>query len=65
MTPAEVARARFPTYIGTMLAHALKLVVSAGLVLVTSGAWPNRRYGAIVALGVCIMFAFVLHFAVP
>jgi hypothetical protein len=48
-----------------MLLNALKLVVLAGLVLVTAGTWPNPRYGAIIALGVCITFAFVLHFAVP
>jgi hypothetical protein len=48
-----------------MLLNGLKLVAAAGLFLVTSGAWPNPRYGAVIALGVCIMAAFVLHFAAP
>jgi hypothetical protein len=48
-----------------MLLNALKLVAAAGLLLVTSGAWPHPRYGALVAIGVCIMGAFVLHFAAP
>jgi hypothetical protein len=52
-------------YIGRMLLNALKLVVSGALILVTAGAWPNPRYGAIIAVGVCIMGAVVLHFAAP
>lgn len=45
--------------------NALKLAGVAALVLITSGAWPNPRYGAAIALGVCIMAAVFLHFAAP
>jgi hypothetical protein len=47
------------------MTNALKLVVVAGLVLVSGGAWPNPRYGAAIAIGLCIVAAVVLHFAVP
>lgn len=48
-----------------MIINALKLVGAAALVVISSGAWPNPRYGAAVALGVCIMAAVILHFAAP
>jgi len=50
---------------GRMVMNALKLAVSAGLVLVTAGAWPNPRYGAAVSIGLCIAAAVVLHFVAP
>lgn len=45
--------------------NALKLAASAELILISAGAWPNPRYGAAVAIGVCIMAAVALHFAAP
>jgi hypothetical protein len=36
----------------------------AALLLITAGAWPHPRYGAAIALGVCIV-AVALHFAAP
>ena len=48
-----------------MVVNALKLAGAAALLLITAGAWPNARYGAAIALGVCIMAAVALHFAAP
>jgi hypothetical protein len=48
-----------------MVMNALKLVSAAALILITAGAWPSPRYGSMIALGICIMAALALHFAVP
>jgi hypothetical protein len=48
-----------------MIINALKLVGAAVLVVISSGAWPNPRYGAAIAVGACIMAAVILHFAAP
>jgi len=48
-----------------MITGALKLLVSAGLVFVSVGAWPNPRYGAAISIGLCVMAAVALHFAAP
>jgi len=48
-----------------VIMNALKLLAAAGLLLITSGAWPNPRYGAAFATGLCILAAVVIHFAVP
>ena len=40
----------------------LKLVCAAALILITAAAWPNPRYGAMIAIGVCIMAALAFHF---
>ena len=48
-----------------MITNALKLVVSGALLLMTSGAWPNARYGAAIAIGLCIVAAVTLHFVAP
>ena len=45
-----------------MVANALKLVGLAALLLISVGVWPNRRYGAAIAIGLCIIAAVVLHF---
>jgi hypothetical protein len=60
-----MSQGRFRPYIEAMIENALKLVASAGLLLVTAGAWPNPRYGAAIALGICVLAAVVIHFAVP
>jgi hypothetical protein len=52
-------------HIEVMVTNALKLVAVAALILLTTGAWPNPRYGAMIALGICIMAALTLHFAAP
>jgi hypothetical protein len=56
---------RFQGHTEGMIDNALKLVGSAALLLITAGAWPNPRYGAVIALGVCVMAAIVLHFLAP
>jgi hypothetical protein len=48
-----------------MIINGLKLAGAAALVVISSGAWPNPRYGAAIALGVCITAAVILHFAAP
>jgi hypothetical protein len=47
---------------------ALILVKIAGLAvltIVTFGVFPDRRRGAVIAIGTCIAAAVVLHFAAP
>jgi hypothetical protein len=48
-----------------MIVNALKLAASAGLLLISAGAWPSPRYGGSIAIGVCVMAAVILHFAAP
>jgi hypothetical protein len=48
-----------------MIENALTLVGLAALLLITTGVFPNRRYGAIIAVGICIAAAVALHFAAP
>jgi hypothetical protein len=48
-----------------MIVNALKLVALAGLLLISAGAWPNPRYGAAIAIGLCVLAAVVIHFAAP
>ena len=48
-----------------MIENALKPVGLAALLLITTGVFPNRRYGAMIAVGICITAAVVLHFAAP
>jgi|EndMetStandDraft_4_1072995.scaffolds.fasta_scaffold848155_1 hypothetical protein len=52
-------------YIEGMIENALKLAGLAALILITSGTWPSLRYGAAIAVGVCLMAAAVLHFVAP
>jgi hypothetical protein len=48
-----------------MVINFLKLAGAAALVLITTGAWPNPRYGPAIALGLCVVAAIVLHFIAP
>lgn len=43
----------------------LKLAVLAVLVVVTFGIFPDRRRGAVLAIGTCIIAAVILHFVAP
>jgi hypothetical protein len=43
----------------------LKLALLAGLGLVTLGTVPDKLRGSILAIGICVVGAVVLHFAVP
>jgi len=48
-----------------MTTTALKLVLLAALAVVTFGVIPNRRIGGILAIGICIAAAVMLHFVAP
>jgi uncharacterized RDD family membrane protein YckC len=43
----------------------LKLAALAVLVVVTIGIFPDRRRGAVLAIGTCIVAAVILHFVAP
>jgi len=43
----------------------IKIAMLAVLVILTLGVFPDRRRGGILAIGICIVAAFILHFAVP
>jgi hypothetical protein len=48
-----------------MMAAFLKLAMLAGLVVATFGIFPDRRRGAMIAIGTCVAAAVILHFAAP
>lgn len=48
-----------------MMAAVLKLGLLAALVILTIGVFPNRRMGAILAVGICVAGAVILHFVAP
>jgi hypothetical protein len=48
-----------------MMAAVLKLALLAGLAVVTFGVFPDRRRGAILAIGICVAGAVILHFVAP
>jgi len=48
-----------------MASNFIKIAILAGLVTLTLGVFPNRRWGGIIAVGTCIAAAFVLHFVAP
>jgi hypothetical protein len=43
----------------------LKLALLAMLAIATLGVVPDRRRGAILAIGICVAGAVILHFAAP
>jgi hypothetical protein len=43
----------------------LKLALLAALTVVTFGVFPDGRRGAVLAIGVCIAAAVILHFVAP
>jgi hypothetical protein len=42
-----------------------KIALLAVLTVLTFGVFPDRRRGAIIAIGTCIAAAVVLHFVAP
>jgi hypothetical protein len=44
---------------------AMKIALLAGLTILTFGVFPDRRRGAVIAIGTCIAAAVVLHFVAP
>jgi integrase len=53
------------THCATMALIILKIALGAGLVILGLGVFPDRRWGAIIAVATCIAAAFVLHFVAP
>ena len=43
----------------------IKMVILAGLVILTLGVFPDRRRGGILAVATCVVAALVLHFVAP
>ena len=43
----------------------IKIALLAALVVLTFGVIPDRRRGAVIAVGTCVVAAFVLHFVAP
>jgi uncharacterized RDD family membrane protein YckC len=43
----------------------IKIAVLAALVVVTLGVIPDRRRGAVIAVGTCVVAALILHFVAP
>jgi hypothetical protein len=43
----------------------VKLAILAVLVVITFGIFPDRRRGAVLAIGTCIIAAVILHFVAP
>jgi hypothetical protein len=43
----------------------LKLALLAGLGIITLGILPDKLRGGILAIGVCLIAAVILHFAIP
>jgi len=44
---------------------AVKIALLAALAILTVGVFPDRRKGAVIAIGTCIAAAVVLHFVAP
>jgi len=42
-----------------------QIAILAALALLTLGVFPNRRAGAVLAIGTCVVVAVVLHFVAP
>ena len=43
----------------------VKIAILAVVAVATFGIYPDRRRGAVVAIGTCIAAAVILHFAAP
>jgi hypothetical protein len=43
----------------------IKIALLAALMVLTLGVIPDRRRGAVIAVGTCVAAAFVLHFVAP
>ena len=43
----------------------LKLALLAMLAIATLGVVPDRRRGAVLAIGICVAGAVILHFVAP
>jgi uncharacterized RDD family membrane protein YckC len=43
----------------------IKIALLTALAVLTFGVIPDRRRGAVIAVGTCVVAAFVLHFVAP
>ena len=43
----------------------IKIALLAAVVVLTLGVIPDRRRGAVIAVGTCVAAALVLHFVAP
>jgi len=43
----------------------IKIVLGAGLAILSLGVFPDRLRGGIIAIATCIAAAFILHFVAP
>jgi hypothetical protein len=48
-----------------MALNLFKIALLAGLTILTVGVFPDRRRGAVIAIGICVAAAVVLHFVAP
>jgi hypothetical protein len=48
-----------------MALNLFKLALLGGLAILTIGVFPDKRRGAVIAIGACIAAAVVLHFVAP
>jgi hypothetical protein len=48
-----------------MVSILIKIALLAGLVILSLGVIPDRRSGGIIAIGICIAGAVILHFVAP
>jgi len=48
-----------------MMEAFIKIALLAALMVLTLGVIPDRRRGAVIAIGTCVVAAFVLHFVAP
>ena len=62
--PAGLENDLPPAHIPAMEAF-FKIALLVGLAVLTLGVIPDRRMGAIIAIGTCVMGALVLHFVAP
>jgi len=62
--PRGLESARLQAHILAMEAF-IKIALLAALVVLTLGVIPDRRRGAVIAVGTCVAAAFVLHFVAP
>jgi len=48
-----------------MIEALIKICLLATLAVLTLGVLPDRRKGAVIAVGTCVAMALVLHFVAP
>jgi uncharacterized RDD family membrane protein YckC len=62
--PDGLEKARLAAHIWSMGAF-IKIGLLAVLTVLTFGVIPDRRRGAVIAIGTCVVAALVLHFVAP